>query len=85
MGDESQLRTKVKLCNSHENFFAGMTLSSTFWGTLADKFGRKPILVVTSVFLCYFGILTAFSPSFNWVLFLRFMVGFFIGAIPQVS
>ena len=63
----------------------GMTLSSGFWGILADKFGRKPILIWASSFLCYFGILTAFAPSFHWVLFLRFIVGFFIGSVPQVS
>ena len=61
-----------------------MTLSSGFWGTLADKFGRKPTLLWTSAFLGYFGVLTAFSPSFRWVLFLRFLVGFFIGGVPQV-
>ena len=65
--------------------FAGMMISSAFWGTLADKYGRKPTLIWTSVFLFYFGLLTAFSPSFEWVLFLRFLVGFFIGGVPQVS
>ena len=63
---------------------AGMMISSAFWGALADKFGRKLTLIWTSVFLCYFGFLTSFSPSFEWVLFLRFLVGFFIGGIPQV-
>ena len=65
-------------------FLSGMTISSGFWGTLADKFGRKPTLLWTSAFLGYFGVLTAFSPSFRWVLFLRFLVGFFIGGVPQV-
>ena len=64
---------------------AGMMISSAFWGALADKYGRKPTLIWTSVFLFYFGLLTAFSPSFEWVLFLRFLVGFFIGGVPQVS
>ena len=67
------------------HIFSGMTISSSFWGTLADKYGRRPTLIWTSVFLCYFGLMTAFSPSFNWVLFLRFLVGFFIGGVPQVS
>ena len=59
-------------------------ISSAFWGTLADKYGRKSTLIWTSIFLCYFGFLTSFSPSFHWVLFLRFLVGFFIGGVPQV-
>lgn len=63
--------------------FLGMMLASPFWGTVADKFGRRGTLIWASFFLFYFGLLTTFSPSFNWVLFLRFMVGFFIGGMPQ--
>jgi len=60
-----------------------MMLSSPLWGKLADKFGRRTILMTTSVFLFYFGFLTAFAPTFHWVLALRFFVGFFIGGMPQ--
>ena len=59
-------------------------ISSVVWGKMADQFGRRLTLILTSVFLCYFGMLTSFAPSFNWVLFLRFLVGFFIGGVPQV-
>ena len=61
-----------------------MMLSSAFWGFIADKYGRRPIIFWSSFFLTWFGVLTAFAPSFNWVLALRFFVGFFIGGIPQV-
>ena len=64
---------------------SGMMISSVVWGKLADQFGRRLTLIVTSVFLCYFGMLTAFAPSFNWVLALRFFVGFYIGGVPQVT
>ena len=61
-----------------------MMIASPFWGVLADKYGRRLILIWASFFLFYFGFLTSFATSFNWVLFLRFIVGFFIGGIPQV-
>ena len=34
-------------------------------------------------FLFYFGILSAAAPSFGWMLFLRYLVGFYIGGVPQ--
>jgi putative MFS transporter len=61
-----------------------MMISSPIWGKLADKYGRRTILMTASVFLFYFGFLTAFAPTFHWVLALRFLVGFFIGGMPQV-
>lgn len=61
-----------------------MMLASGFWGFLADKYGRRQTLIWATFFLFYFGLLTAFAPSFNWVLFIRFLVGFFIGGMPQV-
>ena len=60
-----------------------MMLSSTFWGTLSDKYGRRRSLGLASVLLAYWGILSAFSPTFGWLLFLRALVGFAIGCIPQ--
>ena len=40
-------------------------------------------LILCSVFTCYFGILSAFSPNFLWMLILRGLVGFGIGGAPQ--
>ena len=70
----------------HESLYiSGMMLSSSVWGKMADQFGRRVTLILTSAFLAYFGLVTAFAPSFGWVLFLRFLVGIFIGGVPQVS
>ncbi len=61
-----------------------MVLSSSFWGSLGDKYGRRRMLVWAIAFLGYFGLLSSLSPSFWWLLGLRFLVGFFIGSVPQV-
>jgi len=63
--------------------FLGMMVSSTFWGKLSDKFGRKQSLVISGIFLFLYGFLSTFSPSYPWILCLRFMVGFNIGCVPQ--
>ncbi|XP_069135340.1 synaptic vesicle 2-related protein-like [Argopecten irradians] len=59
--------------------FCGMFCSSSFWGSVCDKYGRRSELILCSVFTCYFGILSAFSPTFIWMLILRGLVGFGIG------
>jgi len=63
--------------------FIGMMISSTFWGKLSDRFGRKQALIISGIFLFFYGFLSTFSPSYPWILCLRFMVGFNIGCVPQ--
>ncbi|XP_071848731.1 synaptic vesicle 2-related protein-like isoform X1 [Apostichopus japonicus] len=63
--------------------FLGMFVSSTFWGQLCDKFGRRVGLILTSLVVFYFGVLSGFAPSYAWLLIIRFLVGFGIGGAPQ--
>ena len=60
-----------------------MFIGSPVFGVMADKFGRKPTLISATTCLLFYGFLTACAPTFGWVLFLRFLVGFFIGSVPQ--
>ncbi|OWR45851.1 putative SVOP protein [Danaus plexippus plexippus] len=59
--------------------FMGMMLSSTFWGNISDRYGRKTALSMCGVLLFYYGLLSAIAPNFLWLLFLRGLVGFAIG------
>lgn len=63
--------------------FLGMMLSSTFWGHLSDRYGRKPALSLCGVLLFLYGLLSAVAPSLGWLLLLRGLVGFAIGCVPQ--
>lgn len=63
--------------------FLGMMLSSTFWGNISDRYGRKTALTMCGVLLFYYGLLSAVAPNFLWLLFLRGLVGFAIGCVPQ--
>ncbi|XP_067015132.1 synaptic vesicle 2-related protein [Anabrus simplex] len=63
--------------------FLGMMLSSTFWGNLSDRYGRKQALTLCAVLLFYYGLLSALAPNYLWLLFLRGLVGFAIGCVPQ--
>lgn len=63
--------------------FMGMMLSSTFWGNLSDRYGRKVALSMCGVLLFYYGMLSSIAPNFLWLLFLRGLVGFAIGCVPQ--
>ena len=63
--------------------FAGMMISSAFWGKVSDQFGRRKALILSSFYLFFYGVLSAFAPTFMWILLLRFLVGFSIGCVPQ--
>ncbi len=62
-------------------FFAG-AIASPFWGSLADKYGRKPMIVRAGFFLFLIYTLTAFVTNPYELLALRIMQGLLTGFIP---
>ncbi|XP_054280439.1 synaptic vesicle 2-related protein [Macrosteles quadrilineatus] len=63
--------------------FLGMMVSSTFWGHISDRYGRKQALTMCAVLLFYYGLLSSLAPNYTWILILRGLVGFAIGCVPQ--
>ncbi|XP_031570462.1 synaptic vesicle 2-related protein-like isoform X2 [Actinia tenebrosa] len=63
--------------------FVGMMIGSSFWGWIADSLGRFPTVIVSAAWIFYFGLLSAFSPHYYWIISLRCLVGFGIGGSPQ--
>ncbi|XP_078684301.1 synaptic vesicle 2-related protein-like [Branchiostoma floridae x Branchiostoma belcheri] len=62
--------------------FIGMMIGSFLWGKFCDKYGRRTGAIAASVWLFFYGVLSAFSPTFNWLLVLRMFVGFGTAAFP---
>uniref|UniRef100_A0A915KSU4 Major facilitator superfamily (MFS) profile domain-containing protein n=1 Tax=Romanomermis culicivorax TaxID=13658 RepID=A0A915KSU4_ROMCU len=63
--------------------FCGMMLSSTMWGNITDKYGRKTELIMCTVVTFYYGLISSLAPNFMWLLILRGLAGFGIGGVPQ--
>lgn len=56
--------------------FAGMFVGAFFWGWISDRVGRKISLFCSLIFTFIFGILSAFVPSFWYLVAARLFVGF---------
>ncbi len=59
----------------------GMMFGAMIFGTLADKFGRKKIIMVCTAFFSGFTFLGAFAPSPTEFAILRFLAGLGIGGV----
>ncbi len=66
-------------------FFLGMLIGAAAFGRLADKYGRRRVLLVTVACDAVFGLLSAFAPSFGILLALRFMTGVAVGGTLPVD
>lgn len=54
-------------------FFIGLSLGQLFYGPAADRFGRKPPLLVGLTIYVLASIGCAFAPSIEWLIALRFL------------
>lgn len=64
----------------------GMAIGAAFGGYLADKFGRRPVFLLTLVCFGVFSFGSAFASGFGSMLILRFLMGLGLGAeLPVAS
>ncbi|MBV2143288.1 MFS transporter [Falsochrobactrum sp. TDYN1] len=66
-------------------FFLGMLIGAALFGRLADRYGRRNVLLITVACDAIFGLLSAFSPSFGILLGLRFLTGMAVGGTLPVD
>jgi putative MFS transporter len=66
-------------------FFVGMLVGAFAFGRLADRIGRRPVLMGAVVLDACFGVASAFAPDFGWLLALRFLTGVGVGGTLPVD
>ena len=63
------------------SFFAGFALGSFAGGIFADKYGRLKTMLLAYSLSAFYSTLSSLSPSFFWMLALRFMFGIYVGGV----
>ena len=75
-------------------FYSGLAISvsaisaafvSPIWGILADKYGRKPMMIRAGLAMTITMGGLVFVPNVFWLLFLRFLNGVFTGFVPNAT
>lgn len=77
---------------SRVEFYAGLSVSlsalasalvAPIWGKLADRYGRKPMMIRASLVMAFTMGGLAFVPNVFWLLTLRLINGAFAGYVPN--
>ena len=75
-------------------FYSGLAISvsaisaacvSPLWGILADRYGRKPMMIRAGLAMTITMGGLAFVPNVFWLLFLRLLNGVFTGFVPNAT
>lgn len=66
-------------------FFLGMFVGAFGFGRVADRIGRRNILLLTVLMDAVFGMASAFAQDFTWLLVLRFLTGVAVGGTLPVD
>lgn len=66
-------------------FFIGMFLGALVFGRIADRIGRRNVLMLTVACDAVFGMASAFAPSLEWLLVARLLTGMAVGGTLPVD
>lgn len=66
-------------------FFLGMLVGAWLFGQLADRWGRRRVLIVTVLLDAVFGLASAAAPDLTFLLVLRFLTGVAVGGTLPVD
>ncbi|KAE9592776.1 putative major facilitator superfamily [Lupinus albus] len=66
-------------------FMLGRGLTSVFWGMIADRYGRKPVLVIGIITIVIFNTLFGLSTSLWMAIVTRFLLGSLCGVFGPVK
>jgi len=66
-------------------FFVGMLVGAFAFGRLADRIGRRPVLIAAVLIDACFGVASAFAPDLAWLLAMRLLTGIGVGGTLPVD
>eukprot|EP00268_Persea_americana_P063867 TRINITY_DN8339_c1_g1_i2.p1 TRINITY_DN8339_c1_g1~~TRINITY_DN8339_c1_g1_i2.p1 ORF type:complete len:426 (-),score=67.14 TRINITY_DN8339_c1_g1_i2:491-1768(-) len=66
------------------SFMVGRAMASIFWGIIADRYGRKPVIMIGITSVIIFNTLFGLSTSFWMAISTRFLLGIFSGLFGTI-
>ncbi|KAI0498227.1 hypothetical protein KFK09_021468 [Dendrobium nobile] len=66
-------------------FMFGRTLTSVFWGVVADRYGRKPVIITSILAVIIFNALFGLSRTFWMAITTRVLLGLFSGLLGPIK
>lgn len=78
---ENEDTANTQLASIVAVMFIGALIGTSILGPFGDRKGRKPVLLLASFIISFFGVMTAFCDSVSSLLLVRFAVGFGIGGL----
>ncbi|KAL8233893.1 hypothetical protein R6Q59_019993 [Mikania micrantha] len=66
-------------------YMIGRALTSVFWGVVADRYGRKPVILLGTSTVVIFNTLFGFSVNYWMAIITRFLLGFLNGLLGPIK
>ncbi|KAL2518080.1 Protein ZINC INDUCED FACILITATOR-LIKE 1 [Abeliophyllum distichum] len=67
------------------SYMLGRALTSVVWGAIADRFGRKPVIIIGSATVVVFNTLFGLSTNFWMAISMRFLLGSLNGLLGPIK
>lgn len=67
------------------SFMLGRALTSVFWGVVADRYGRKPVIIMGTIAVVIFNTLFGLSVNFWMAISTRFLLGSLNGLLGPIK
>ncbi|CAA3032695.1 ZINC INDUCED FACILITATOR-LIKE 1-like [Olea europaea subsp. europaea] len=67
------------------SYMLGRALTSVIWGAIADKFGRKPVIIIGCAAVVIFNTLFGLSTNFWMAISMRFLLGSLNGLLGPIK
>ncbi|ONM31318.1 Carbohydrate transporter/ sugar porter/ transporter [Zea mays] len=71
--------------NEGASYMCGRAVSSTVWGIVADKYGRKPVIVLTLIAIVIFNTMFGLSSNYWMALITRCLLGIMCGYLGPIK